>query len=129
MSGRRPKLFQTIYAEPPKDVIRRFYGDPSEPRVWEVYVRAANRKEAMSTLRSFGQTDTSPGDLRTPSGTRVLANQLTGALDRAGVPAVGELVYAPRLSAGPLVLARLVDGPPEHSVIGHWPDNLDFPAA
>lgn len=115
-----PKLYRALYADAPQEVIGRFFPGSEGPHVWTTYARAAHRDQATATFHAFGHTGIRPGELKTPSGTPVLANDLTRALDAAGTPAEGELVYNPRFG-GELILARIVDGQTEYHLIGGYP--------
>jgi hypothetical protein len=101
-------------------VIDRFFPSAQWPHVWTTYARATHRDLATATLHRFGHDSIRPGELKTPSGTPVLANDLTRALDAAGTPAEGEIVYNPRFG-GELILARIVGGATEYHLIGDYP--------
>ncbi|MET4143957.1 hypothetical protein [Arthrobacter sp. UYCo732] len=123
-----PKLYRALNAAPPQDMVSSFLADTRGPHVWTTYVRATHRDLATTTLHNFGHVDVRPGELKTPPGTPVLANDLTRALDAAGAPAEGELVYNPRFG-GELILARIVAGSTEYHLIGDYPwQTLTLPA-
>ena len=126
--SRHSKLYRALYAAPPPEMIGRFFDDGQGPHVWTTNARATHRDLATATFHSFGHDNIRPGELKTPSGTPVLANDLTRALDAAGAPAEGELVYNPRFG-GELILARIVDGTVEYHLIGDYPwRTLTLPA-
>jgi hypothetical protein len=109
-------------------MIGKFFTDLEGPHVWTTYARATHRDLAAATFHSFGHDNIRAGELKTPSGTPVLANYLTQALDAAGAPAEGELVYNPRFG-GELILARIAGGTTEYHLIGDYPwKTLTLPA-
>jgi hypothetical protein len=91
-----------------------------DPHVWTTYARATHRDLAAAAFHSFGHDNIRPGELKTPSDTPVLASYLTRALDVAGTPRDGELVYNPRFG-GELILALFVDGKAVYDLIGDYP--------
>lgn len=103
-----PKLYHALYATAPQELVDRFFPG-TQPMVSTTYARATYWDLAAATFHAFGHTNIRPGELKTPSGTPVLANDLTRALHTAGAPSEGELVYNPRFG-GELILARIVDG-------------------
>lgn len=113
-----PRLYRALYANAPQELIDRFFADTRQD-VWTTYTRATHRDLAAATFQRFGH-DVRPGELKTPSGTPVLANDLTRALDAAGAPAEGSLVYNPRFG-GELILARIVDSQIRYDLIGDYP--------
>lgn len=115
-----PKLYRALHAAPPQEMIGRFFDDGQGPHVWTTFVRATHRDLAAATFHSFGHDNVRPGELKTPSGTPVLANYLTRALDAAGAPGEGQLVYNPRFG-GELILARIIDGRAHYDLIGDYP--------
>lgn len=114
------KLYQALYADAPQEVVDRFLPHEEGPHVWTTFARSTHRNLATATFHRFGHTNIRPGNLKTPSGTPVLQNDLTRALDTAGAPAEGELVYNPRFG-GELILARFVDGTIVYDLIGDYP--------
>lgn len=126
---RATKLYRALYAAAPQEVIDRFFPDDEWPHVWTTYARATHRDIATATFHRFGHDNIRPGELKTPSGTPVLANDLTRALDAAGAPGEGQLVYNPRFG-GELILARFVNGAVVYDLIGDYPwKKLTLPPA
>lgn len=115
-----PKLYRALNADAPQEVINRLFPAAQGPHVWTTYARATHRDLAITTFHCFGHDNIRSGELKTPSGTPVLTNALTRALDAAGAPAEGELVYNPRFG-GELILARIVDGNVVYDLIGDYP--------
>lgn len=126
--GTTPKLYRALSAAVPQEVLTRLFPHLAGMTVWTTYARATHRDLATATFHAFGHPDIRPGELKTPSGTPVLANDLTRALDAAGAPGDGELVYNPRFG-GELILARIVNGTTQYHLIGDYPwQALTLPA-
>lgn len=118
--SRPSKLYLALYAAPPQEMIGRFFDDGQGPHVWTTYARATHRDLAAATFHSFDHDNVRAGELKTPSGTPVLTNYLTAALDAASAPGESQLVYNPRFG-GELILARIINGAVVYDLIGEYP--------
>lgn len=118
--SRPSRLYRALYAAPPQEMVSRFFDDGQGPHIWTTFARATHRDLAAATFHSFGHENVRAGELKTSSGTPVLANHMTRALDAAGAPGESQLVYNPRFG-GELILARIINGAVVYDLIGDYP--------